>query len=175
MNTHDGSTPHPTTLAKYLKLQEKLRSLGWHLAYHLKGEKNAAHYGLVKFNGSPRRSECIIDLSFDKFDLACGMAALLDAGIKEKVILGAQDEAPTLDTYVTIRNRLDRHRCWLRGKMDFDRMTIGYVITIKKQVLLFNEWEAVVEFANYLDRGAPHKALIPPTAANQDAKERSAA
>lgn len=171
MNTLDGSTPHSTTLAEYLKLQEKLRSLGWHLGYHLKGEKKAAHYGLVKFNASTRRSECIIDLRFDKFDLACGMAELLEAGIKENVILGAQDKSPTLDTYITIRNRLDRHGCRLRGEMDFDRMTLGYVITIRKHVLRFNAWEAVVEFADYLDRGAPHKALIPPTGANQDAKE----
>lgn len=174
MNTHDGNTPHSTTLAEYLRLQEKLHSLGWHLGYHLKGEKKVAHYGLVKFNASTHRSECIMKLSFDKFDLVCAMAALLKAGIEEKVILGALDKCPTLDAYVTISNRLDRHHCWLRGTMDFDRMTIGYVIKIRKQVLLFNEWESVVEFANYLDLGAPHKALIPPTAANQDAKERNA-
>lgn len=171
MNT-DNHIPHLVTLNEVLMLHEKVYKLGWNLDYQFVGEHDSIRYCLYKLKTSARRYKREVELNFDKIDLVCGFAALLESGIKEKVIFGAVEESPTIETYVAVRNRLGYQGCILRAAMDFDRMAIGYRVYIEGNVLLLNQWEAVVEFANYLDRGAPHKALVAPTASNQGAKER---
>lgn len=147
-------------LTDILILKKKLNKLGWGFCCIAQDANRGAIYRLVKFDTSRRRLKIDIELEFTNIDLAWGLVVLIESGLKETVILGELDYSPSLDAYFEMVRRLDVHGCRLSGEIDIDRMSIGYRISINKQNLLFNQWEAVNELVNYLDKGNSTKASV---------------
>lgn len=147
-------------LPDILILKKKIADLGWDFCCFTQDANRGFIYRLFKCDTSRRRLKIDIELEFTNIDLAWGLMVLIESGLKETVILGELDYAPSFDAYVEMVRRLGVHGCRLRGEMDFDRMSIGYRISINKQNLLFNQWEAVNELLNYLDKGNSTKASM---------------
>lgn len=165
------TTTLAVTLTDVLMLEEKLRTLGWSFNYCYGAKNEGITYVLFNHDTSPRRRRNDICLVFRNIELAKALAVLIESGRKETVISGELNNAPFHDTYVEMVMRLSEHGCRLRGEMNFDRMAIAYNIKINDQMLMFNEWEAVEEFAQLLDRGAPNKARVRVETVQADDKE----
>lgn len=142
--------PRMVTLTDHLMLAKKISKLGWAFGYLTKPANQGITYLLFNIDVSRRRRKNNIELDFDDIDLVRGLMNLIESGLKETVVLGELDNAPSFDAYLEMVSRLGAHGCRLRGEMDFDRMTIGYRISINEQALLFNRWEAVERLESFL-------------------------
>lgn len=147
-------------LTDYLMLAEKASKLGWAFGCINQDSNRGVSYLLFNIDVSRRRRKNNISLEFHTIDLTWGFMSLIESGLKEKIVLGELDHAPSFDVYREMVRRLGVHGCRLSGEMDFDRMTIGYRIWINEDKLLFNQWEDVIELVKYLDSGDPTKASV---------------
>lgn len=148
------------TLIDNLMLAKKISKLGWAYGYLSKPANQGVTYLLFNVDVSRRRRKNNIALDFDNIDLVQGLMNLIESGLKESVILGELENAPSFDDYLAMERRFRANGCKLRGEMDFDRMTVGYRISINEQSLLFNRWEAVEELESYLYIGGLRKASV---------------
>lgn len=131
------------TLTDYLTLAKKISKLGWAFGYLTNPASQGVTYLLFNIDVSRRRRKNNIALDFDDIALVRALMNLIESGLNETVVLGELENAPSFDDYLAMERRLRANGCKLRGEMDFDRMTVGYRISINEQSLLFNRWEDV--------------------------------